>query len=429
MSLTAKQIESAKFGTAPERMSDGRGLYVRLYSGGYKAFVFRTPQTAGAATWITLGKFPDLSLKGAREQANIIRALFAEGKTVDDVRELLSGKQPFVFTQPRQTRRSVTSKPKKRKETVSKPAVPTFKEMTKTWFEMKKPGLRNSKHVAQNWNSVETYIFPHIGSKPIDQIKLPEIVDSIAPIWRLKHHTARRTLGRTKEIFALAKIRGYRNDNPADFDPKIALGAVRLQRRHLGSLPHERVPEFWTWLQTTPCEPTSRYAAMLLLLTAKRCKETRLAEWTFFDFENEIWTTPEWLMKMHRSHRVPMSRQALLAVEEMRPLTGHERLVFAKPNTRSGALSENAICKLAIKFQPGITAHGFRASFRTWARQQKRFSRDAMEFALAHEPDDLEAAYQRDDLVEERAELMQAWADYVTGGSDPVKLLSGEMQI
>ena len=427
MSLTVKQIESAKFASGPERLSDGHGLYLRLFSGGRKSFVFRTPPGAGAVTWITLGSYPEMGLKDAREKANIIRGLFADGKTVADVRELLSGKEQPLPSSSRRKRRSQPAG-MTGKAGAPKPATPTFQEMARTWFEMKKPGLRNAKHVTQNWNTIATYMFPDIGSKPIDEIKLPEIVDTIAPIWRLKHETARRTLGRTREIFALAKIRGYRDDNPADFDPKIALGAVRTVRRHHGSLPPERVPEFWDWLQTVPCEPTLRYATMLLLLTAKRSKETRHAEWDFFNFDTGVWTTPERLMKMHRSHRVPMSRQAIRAVIEMRPLSGHEKLVFAKPRNRSGALCENAIRNLAIRFEPGITAHGFRASFRTWARQQKRFTRDTMEFALAHEPDDLEAAYQREDLLEERVELMQDWADYVTGGRDPIGLFSGTIQ-
>jgi integrase len=97
-------------------------------------------------------------------------------------------------------------------------------------------------------------------------------------------------------------------------------------------------------------------------------------------------------------------------------------MVFAKATTRSGTFCENAILNLVKRFDPSLTAHGFRASFKTWARKERRYSFDAIEFALAHVPTKLEAAYMREDLLEERAELMQDWADFVTGGRDPASL-------
>ena len=96
--------------------------------------------------------------------------------------------------------------------------------------------------------------------------------------------------------------------------------------------------------------------------------------------------------------------------------------VFGKPRSKTGVISENAALNLAKRFDPDITMHGFQSSFRTWARKQGRYGYDIMELALAHEKDALTAAYERDDLLEERRPMMQSWADFVTAGEDPVSL-------
>ena len=415
MPLTSKQIEAARHGVGPERLSDGNGLYLRLFPGGRKTFVYRTPVSTETRTWLTLGPFPELSLKSARERATVVAALFSAGRKVAEVRALLAGPEIGAASLLARPAPAPSDAPRR-------PLVPTFKEMTKIWFEQKREGLRSGKHIAQNWTTIETYVFPQLGPKRIDEIELNEIAEAIRPIWRTKHETAKRTLGRVREIFALAQIRGYRKDNPAQFDAKIALGKVRVVKKHHASLPFERMPEFWDWLETVRCVEEVRQATMLMILTAKRTGETRKAEWGFFDENLDIWTTPEELMKMGRAHRVPLSRQAAVVIRNMAFLTGSSAHVFARPRNKCGVLSENTIRKLVQRFEPTITGHGFRATFRTWARRQGRYSTDAMEFALAHEQDELEAAYQREDLLEERQGLMQDWADFITCGREPAQL-------
>jgi integrase len=111
-----------------------------------------------------------------------------------------------------------------------------------------------------------------------------------------------------------------------------------------------------------------------------------------------------------------------MVLRNMMLLTGNEVHVFAKPRNKSGVICENAVLNLVKRFDPTITGHGFRATFKTWARVNTHYPHDVIEFSLAHEPDRLEAAYQRADLLGERRELMQQWADYITGGKDPVDL-------
>jgi integrase len=411
MPLTTKQIEAAKFGVSPERLADGLGLYVRLYGSGAKAFEARVT-VDGKRPWIQLGHFPEIGLRRARQLASTVQERVDGGLTVAEVRAALKA-GPEVL--------------EKIEEPHSEPQAPgavTFREIAKEWFVQKRRGLRNGKHIQQNWSSLETCILPHFGDRPIIEIRVADVIDVIRPIWHAKHETARRTLSRVKEIFALAMIRGLRPANPADFSARVALGRVRRSKGHFGALPFEEIPDLWDWVQTAKCEETTRQLAMLMILTAKRSKESRYARWDFIDEEGGIWTTPKELMKMSRAHRVPISRQVGVVFGNMRLLTGDAASIFDKPNTKSGVISENTICNLLQRYRPGITAHGLRAGFRSWARRAGKYAPDEMEFALAHEQDDLEAAYQREDLIEERAALMQDWADFVTKGRNPTTLIS-----
>ena len=142
----------------------------------------------------------------------------------------------------------------------------------------------------------------------------------------------------------------------------------------------------------------------------------RFARFDEFDLSHAIWTTPAEKMKMRVEHRVPLSRQALVVLENMRCLNHDQDHLFGKPRSRSGVISENAALNLVQRFDAEITGHGFRATFKGWARYEQRYQRDAIEFALAHGLRPLDAAYFREDLLEERAPMMQAWADFMTAG-------------
>ena len=301
--------------------------------------------------------------------------------------------------------------------------MPTLLDFARIWFDRKKVGLSNGKHVHQNWKTLRDFVFPDLGDMQLDHIRQRDIVRILDPVWRAKHETARRTLGRISEIYELAKVHELVEVNPASFSLKAAFGPHRRQHKHHASLPFDRGPEFWAWIQAAPCEEMTRQLAMLLVLTAKRTSEARFARWSDFDADRTIWTTTGERMKMRRGHRVPLVRQTGIILENLDLIraagTDH---VFGKPRSKSGVISENAALNLVKRFDPDITMHGFRSSFRTWSRKQARYAHDVMEIALAHEKDDLIAAYERDDLLEERRPLMQNWADFVTTGEDPASL-------
>lgn len=417
MSLTVKQIEAARFDARKDRLRDGGGLFLRLYASGRKSFQVSVPKGAGLAgrSWVTLGNFPDLGLKAARGRAVLVQGWAAEGIGAAEIRQRLAGGESPVG--------GAGASGQAPGATCPAPPCPRFEEVARVWFARKRLGLKNGKHIDQNWNTVATYALPALGARRIDEITVRDVVEVFRPIWHSKNETARRTLGRVKEIFDLAQLEHDLQVNPAVFSVDVAYGKARRRTKHFGAIVPERMPDFWGWLQTVSCEPDTRGLVSLMALSAKRTGETRFAEWSFFSPDGAVWTTPAELMKMGRPHRAPVSRQAGRVLDMMRMLNGDHAHVFAKPRNRSGVICENAALQLVKRFDPAITGHGFRAAFKTWARGQRRYLPDAIEFALAHEPARLEAAYQRADLLEERAGLMQDWADYVTGPFDPAPLV------
>lgn len=410
MPLTVKQIESARFGVEKERLGDGSGLFVRLYPSGRKSFqvlVSKGDEGAGR-TWITLGDFPELGLKAGRGRAVLVQGWAGEGVTAAEIRRRLSDEGAGLGGGSRWG--SAASAPSH----ATGPTSVTFAEVARDWFKRKQRGLKNGKHIAQNWSTIATYVLPALGDRPIEGITVRDVVTVFRPIWHEKNETARRTLGRVREIFDLAMLEHDLPSNPANFAVNVAYGKVRRRTQHFGAIEYDRIPDFWAWLQQVDCAEDTRHLVGLMLLSAKRTSETRFAEWSFISQDGMVWTTPADLMKMGREHRVPLSRQARDLLDNMYALNGDQARVFGKPRNRSGVICENAARLLVKRFDAAATGHGFRAAFKTWARSQRRYLVDAVEFALAHEPAQLEAAYQRADLLEERAELMQGWADFVT---------------
>lgn len=414
--LTVKQIEAATNGRDKERLGDGSGLFLRLYPSGTKTFQVLVPAVPEGTrrVWISLGDYPSLGLKKARETAHWARGRAGEGWTAEMIRDTLRGEAAAGSSGNASTGRArrlgVHLKPD------AGPCKPSFHDVAKQWFQLKREGLSNGKHIAQNWTTVETYALPALGQKPIDTITRADIVGCLRPIWREKHETARRTLGRIREIFELAQLEHPLPMNPAQLDPQVAFGGVQRQTNHFGSLRFNSGPEFWRWLSEVNCEEITRQFVMLIVLTAKRTGEVRFARFDEIDLDPAIWTTPAEKMKKRIEHRVPLSSQALIVLENIRCLNHGKDHLFGKPRSRSGVISENAALNLVKRFSEEIRTHGFRATFKGWARYERRYQRDAIEFALAHGLPPLDAAYFWEDLLEERAPMMQAWADFLTAG-------------
>ena len=149
------------------------------------------------------------------------------------------------------------------------------------------------------------------------------------------------------------------------------------------------------------------------MLTAARQAEVRRATWDEFDLEAAVWTVPGAHMKRGRAHRVPLSTGALAVLDEARAMSQGDGLAFRGPG--GDELGKSTVPQGLARAEVGATAHGFRSSFKDWARHEG-VDELLSEFALAHvEGSKTVAAYARDDLLEKRRPVMEAWSAYILG--------------
>jgi integrase len=194
-----------------------------------------------------------------------------------------------------------------------------------------------------------------------------------------------------------------------------AKSTVRAVKHH-AALPYAGLPAFMTALRRQ--EGVAARALEFLILTATRTgdiigggrDDAPPMRWLDVDRERRVWTIPR--TKTGTAHRVPLSDAALTVLEQMRPLADESGVVF--PGLRRGLpLSNGALLRLLERMGVAVTAHGFRATFKTWASERTSYAREVVEAALSHViSDELERAYRRGDLFEKRARLMAEWASY-----------------
>jgi integrase len=142
--------------------------------------------------------------------------------------------------------------------------------------------------------------------------------------------------------------------------------------------------------------------------------------WAEIDTDAAVWIIPKDRMKAGKEHRVPLSEDALILLSKL-PRT--HKAVF--PGMRGKPITTAATMKLLKQMRPGLTAHGFRSSFRDWAAEQTSVAGEIAEAALAHAVSNaVEAAYKRTDFFDHRRDLMDAWGRFATGqgGAEIVSL-------
>ena len=277
------------------------------------------------------------------------------------------------------------------------------------------PTWRNAKHGAGWLSAVERYAFPVLGPRVLDTIGPADVLRILSPIWTTKHDTARRVKQRLAVIFDWAKSAGhYPHENPVT-GLKKGLPTVKRKPEHMAALPWRDLPSFMAELAQR--EGVSARTLELAILTATRSGEARGMRWA--ELDGDVWTVPPERMKRGLAHRVPLSPEALGVIERMRGLG--DELVFPAiqrgPDGGDKRQSENVFRALFARMgREGMTAHGFRSTFRDWCSEAAHAPRELAEAALAHATGDAtERAYARSDLFERRRELMAAWGRFAVG--------------
>ena len=359
------------------RYGDGNTLYLVVTPGGSKQWVQRVT-IGGKSTDLGLGGYPLVSLREAREKAQVNRKLARSG------------------SDPRPAQRSV----------------PTFAEAAGKVIEFNRPTWRSAIH-ADKWSStLATYAFPHFGEKPVDQISSGDVMNALTPIWTAKPETARRVRQRVSAVMKWAIANDFRSGNPAGEAIDAALPRTPRFRAHFRALHYTEVPAAIGVVRRSGALPVTKLSLEFLVLTAARSGEVRFASWEEMDPEARTWVISAGRMKAGREHRVPLQDRALAILEEARPLGCRSGLVF--PVASGNPLSDMTHGKLLQRLGVDCVPHGFRSSFRDWAAEQTDAPHAVMEAALAHIVSNaVEAAYARSDLFDRRRRLMDAWESYL----------------
>ena len=269
---------------------------------------------------------------------------------------------------------------------------------------------------AQNWwRSMQRYIFPRIGNRPVSEVNTADVLEILSPIWHVKAATAREVRQRIRSVLEWAIALDMRNHNPCDRVVPV-IGPQNDIVTHRQALPHKDVAAAVETVRDGSAQPAVRLAFEFLVLTAARSGEVRLATWDEIDTAGAVWTVPAARMKAKREHRVPLCGRALEVLDAARTLGGGNRLVFPMRSGRS--IASSTFPKMLQYHEVAAVPHGFRSSFRDWAAEETDHPREVIEAALAHVVQNkVEAAYARSALFERRRRLMDDWAAYLDSPS------------
>lgn len=368
---------------------DERGLYLLLEPRGTRCgawwrFKYRFQ---GKERGLSLGVYPDVKLKQAREKRDDARALLADG--VDPSRQRRVQKQSHALT---------------------------FKLVAEEWLQLQSQSLAQLTLAKARW-LFDSHIFPEIGSEPISRITAPLLLAALRKIEaKGAHETAQRAKQKCSQVFRYAIATGRADRDPTQ-DLRGALAPVVTQN-HAAITEPSRVGELLRAIDGYVGQPVTHAALRLAPLVFVRPGELRAAEWAEFDLETAEWRIPGSRMKMGEQLVVPLSTQAVAILRDLHALTGRGRYAFPSLRTTARPMSENTLNAALRRLGytgDDMTAHGFRTTASTLLNEQG-WHPDLIELQLAHaERNKVRAAYNKAQRLDERRKMMQAWADYLDG--------------
>jgi integrase len=386
MALTDTAARTAKPREKLYRMADAAGLCLEVTPGGSKLWRYRY-RFGGKAKMIGLGTYPTVTLAKARERREDARRLLANG--ID----------PTAHKQAEKTAQSALAH--------------TFEELAREWYAYNSPRWAIST-AAKALQYMEADIIPVIGQRPVKEVTRPELV---ALVRKVEKRGALNVAGKIRQwlsqIFRYGLAKGSVESNPATDLDVVAAIAPRIKNHP--HVPFSEIPILLAKLDAAKCDVMTRIAVRLLLLTGVRPGELRHATWSEIDLESATWTIPTARMKARRPHIVPLPRQVVARLLELKEITGSYPIVFPGRNNRERPQSENTVNKALhqIGYEGQQTGHGFRHLLST-ELNSRGYNRDWIERQLAHgDQDEIRDTYNHAHYLEQRRQMMQAWADSI----------------
>jgi integrase len=366
------------------------GLHLQVTDTGAQSWILRAT-IGGRRSDMGLGGFPDTTLAQARESAREAREKIRQG--IDPLAERRAAQAALRLARAKAI---------------------TFEEAARATYAVKAAEFKHHRR-RNNWiRSLEQYAFPVIGSLPVADIDLSHIQRVLEPIWTTKTHTATKIRERMEAVFTWATVSKHRKgDNPAAWKGNLRAVLPKPSKvsktTHYPALPWNEVPAFMPKLRER--EGMGAKALEFIIYTAARSSEVRLATWGEIDLEARLWTVPEERMKAGKPHRVPLCDDAVRLLKALPRFEGSD-YVFTAP--RGGPLSDMSISAVCRRMGVDAVPHGFRSSFKDWARSCTRYADEVSELALAHvNSDATRAAYARDELLPQRTRLMREWGKFL----------------
>lgn len=402
MALTDRTIKNLSPKDRPFKKGDSGGLFLLVMPNGARWWRFKY-RHGGKSKLLSLGVYPDTSLADAREKRDDARRLLAAG--IDPSAQRKADKRDAAI-------RNANS----------------FEAVAREWYDKHSKKLR-PRSAAKVWRRLEADLFPDLGATPINEIEPPALLAAISRVEaRGAHDLAHRVLSIAGQVFRYAVLTSRCKRDPSrDLRGALTPHTVRNQ----AAVKPEELPELLRAIERYPeiGERQTALALKLLCLTFVRTMELIGATWDEFrdlDGEAPTWEVPAERMKMKTGHVVPLSRQAVAILRELRAIGGGSRYVLPgrdpdKPISNNTLLF--ALYRLGYKGK--MTGHGFRAVAST-ALNETGWHADVIERQLAHtERNKARRSYNRAEYLPERRKMMQAWADMVgayTRGADVVPI-------
>lgn len=399
MALTDVKLQKAKPREKAYRLSDDEGLYVLVQPTGAIWWRFDYTRPSGGRNTMSLGTYPKVSLKQAREKHSAAQA------------DLVAGVDPV-------------EKQKAEAKAAKADAEDTFEKLSKD-FIADQVALGRSEATIDKLEWLLLDLASSLAAKAARSITPGDVLPILLDLQEKGNlesaHRLRGAVGRMYR-FAISKLRA---DNDPTWALRESLQPVRVtsfaaivKERPFGGL-LRAIDDYDGW-------PTMKAALQIMALCYPRPGELRFSEWTDFDLDADVpvWTIPAHIAKMRRDHDIPLSRQAVDVLRNLKRITGNYKYAFPALRGQDRALSEcgmNSALRRLGYTKDEHTPHGFRSSASTILNGRK-FDGDVIERSLAHlDENRVRRVYNRYEYWDERTALAQAWADICDELKRPVR--------
>lgn len=401
--LTDPKCEAAKPREKDYSLFDGQGLFLLVKATGSKVWRFKFTRPNGKAGLATFGRYPALTLKAARIRRAEALELLAHGQ--DPIEQARQKKSDAIEA-----------------------SLNTFKAIALEWHA-NMTGKWSKGHADRVMNELEADLFPTLGHRLLSELRTSDLLAALKVV---EKRGALDLAGRLRQRLVGIMRTGVQR-SLIEYNPALDLqgGTATPKARHRPALPLDRLPELLQRIDADTGRELTGLAVSLTLLVFIRSSELRFARWEEIDFDRAMWTIPgqreaiEGVKHSHRGakmgtpHLVPLSRQALALLENVRQLTGRFDLIFAGDHLYWKPMSENTVNKtlrrMGYDTKIDVCGHGFRTMACSALVESGRWSRDAVERQMSHqERNSVRAAYiHKAEHLEERRLMVQWWADYL----------------